>query len=127
MNKNDNLEKIEVDSTNYLSTHTARFVIPCIFLLALGVGNVTVGTFKYEQYDEIVKELESRPKTQYSDLNISPLLRLKSTIDSPPRLLAQEKKAQARRDFYQVVQFGGRVFLALGGIYFLAFLLTRIR
>ncbi len=113
------------EDQNTALSSKARFLVPCFFLLALGIGNLWVGQFKYEQYDEIVKELEGRLKTVNPEDRLSPLQRLKFTIDSPPRLLAQEKKAQARRDFYQVVQFGGRVFIALGGIYFLAFLLSK--
>jgi hypothetical protein len=106
---------------------SARFLVPCFFLLALGIGNITVGTFKYEQYDEIIKDLESRPPSNSVEDTVSPLQRLKSTIDTPPRSLAHEKKAQARKDFYQLVLFGGRVFLAMGGIYFIAFLLNKFR
>lgn len=106
---------------------SAKFIIPCFFLLALGIGNITVGTFKYEQYDEIIKDLESRPANISVNDTFSPLQRLKSTIDTPPRSLAHEKKAQARKDFYQLVLFGGRVFLAMGGIYFIAFMLNKFR
>jgi hypothetical protein len=119
-------DTIFTEEQNPPRSRTARFLVPCFFLLALGAGNVWVGQFKYEQYDEIVKALEQKSSSINSESHISPLQRLKSTIDSPPRLLAQERKAQARRDFYQVVQFGGRVFIALGGIYFLAFLLSRL-
>jgi hypothetical protein len=119
-----NITNNQLENTTVSS---ARFLVPCFFLIALGIGNITVGSFKYEQYDEIIKDLESKPENVAFIETVSPLQRLKSTIDTPPRSLAHEKKAQARKDFYKLVLFGGRVFLTMGGIYFIAFVLNKFR
>lgn len=122
--ENQKTEKIKSGS-GYKNINKARFIIPGLFLLALGIGNMIVGQFKYEQYDEILKELEAQDQFTNDEDRPSPLQRLKSTIDTNPHSLALIQKAQARRDFYQLVRFGGRVFLSLSILYFFAYALTR--
>jgi len=112
-------------SIAHKNINKARFIIPGLFLLALGIGNLIVGQFKYEQYDEILKDLETQEQFTSEEERPTPLQRLKSTIDTTPHSLALIQKAQARRDFYQLVRFGGRVFLSLSILYFFAYALTR--
>lgn len=96
-----------------------HFLVPALFLLALGMGNMIVGHYKYQQYTEIMidldkKEIKEEPK------NLSPLQKLRFASDSSPKLLALKQKAEARRDFYQLVSFSGKIFLAISALFFIA-------
>ena len=92
----------------------------------LGIGNILLGSFKYEQYQDTLKEntlliddssLMDESKPEEKDL--SPLRRLKYTDHQSSRILALIRKAEARRDLYSLVIYGGKIFLLIS-----SFLLT---
>ena len=103
-----------------------RFFIPALFLIALGVGNIIVGHFKYEQYTEVLISLEKQ-NIKEEPKNLSPLQKLKYASDSTPKLIALKNKAEARRDLYQLVSFSGKIFLALSILFLIAMLSFRSR
>lgn len=95
-------------------------------MAVLGIGNILLGSFKYEQYQNTLEEntqiiddasLYADSKADQKDL--SPLQRLKSTDHQSSRILALIRKAEARRDLYSLVIYGGKVFLLIS-----SFLLT---
>lgn len=85
-------------------------------MAVLGIGNILLGSFKYEQYEEVLinsqeELLRSDPQKVSNSSKLSPLQRLKNTENSSSRLLALARKAEARRDLYSLVIYGGKVFL----------------
>ena len=95
--------------------HPARFLVPTIFLVVLGVGNIFVGTFKFEQYQQVVHELEEiRPALDL--LETSPMKRIHLAEQAETNLFKQRERAKARLDLYGMVIFTGQLFLGLSGI-----------
>lgn len=103
----------------------SKFYIPGLFLLALGLGNVIVGGMRVSQYEAVLVEL--------SDLNRAPageatsaLNRIQTLKKSSDRLADRRDRSQAKRDFYLLVIYGGKVLGGLGtillGISLIAFL-----
>ena len=91
-------------------------LIPGIFMAVLGIGNILLGSFKYEQYEEVLltnqaELLNSNFQQTNNFSKLSPLQKLKNTENSSSRLLALVRKAEARRDLYSLVIYGGKVFL----------------
>ncbi len=101
-----------------------KFLIPALFLIALGVGNMLVGHFKLQQYNELLTKLDSQD-IEEEPKDLSPLQRLKYASDSSPKLLALRQKAEARRDLYQLVSYSGKIFLALSLLFLVALLINR--
>lgn len=91
---------------------SVKFVLPGIFLLLLGIGNIAVGHYKGEQYNQVLEEL-SEPHPSANLVNASPLRRIEFVRHSANRLSQRQSKARARRDFYQLVTFGGKSFVGL--------------
>ncbi|HMO18665.1 MAG TPA: hypothetical protein PKA63_11590 [Oligoflexia bacterium] len=104
---------------------SARFLVPGYFLLILGLGNLIIGHYKLAQYNEVLQELAISGYDQEPDPNLSPLQRLKSDSNLSIGSIAYQKKAEGRRDFYSLVNFGGQVFLSLSLLYFIAYGLSR--
>ena len=101
-----------------------KFLLPGMFLFLLGVGNIGVGLYKGAQYQEVLKELaetQSSPKLTPA----SPLLRLEYTKQTVTRLYQRQSKAKARKDFYELVTFGGKVFVMLSLVLILASMMVR--
>ena len=89
-----------------------RFILPGIFLLVLGAGNIGVGVFKGKQYEEVLQELSVlRPSPAL--VTSSPLKRIQVAKQTATRLHQRESKARARIDFYHLVEYGGKVFITL--------------
>ncbi len=96
----------------------ARFVVPSIFLLLIGIGNLWVGIEKKDQYDQVLRELASlRPVAEI--INTSPISRIQLSEYTEERLYQRQEKARARIDLYRLVIFNGKVFLALSLLSFL--------
>ena len=90
----------------------ARFVLPSLFLLLIGIGNLWVGIEKLDQYNQVLRELSSlRPVTDI--INSSPISRIQLSEYTEERLYQRQEKARARLDLYRLVIFNGKVFLAL--------------
>ena len=97
---------------------TMKLVIPGLFLLILGTGNIAVGKFKSRQYQEVLLQLSDlEPSTTL--INASPLRRVQIAKRSESRLYQRQTKAKNRRDFYEVVTFGGKVFASISLLFLL--------
>ena len=92
-----------------------KYVLPGLFLLALGLGNLSVGHFKRLQYEEVLQELSTLELSPKLD-NSSPLARIQVAHTTATRVYQRKAKARARRDFYELVLFGGKLFLLLGSV-----------
>lgn len=105
------------------SKRTLRLLVPSLFLLVLGVGNLIVGQYKYSQYSELLVELEKQITTE-PPKNLSPLQKLQYANQYSPKSVALKNKAGARRDFYTLVSFSGKIFLALSAAFFSVLILN---
>lgn len=90
----------------------SRLVMPSLFLLVLGAGNIGVGTYKSYQYQDVLDAL-SLQEPQASLITTSPLRRLQLERLAADRSYHRQEQATAKRDFYRLVSFGGEVFVAL--------------
>lgn len=90
-------------------------LIPGVFLLLLGLGNIVVGTYKGNEYEEVLLELDRASGTESTDvlINASPLRRVQLSRQARERIYQRQRHAQARRDFYRLVVAGGNVFVLL--------------
>jgi hypothetical protein len=103
-----------------------KFLLPGIFLLALGLGNLSVGAFKGRQYEEVLAELSVMEPT--SELvNASPLSRVQLAKTTADRLSERQRKARARRDLYELVSFGGKVLVSISVVLLACGLLLHYR
>ncbi len=107
-------------------TRIMRFVVPGIFLFVLGVGNILVGTFKGNQYEQVLAELASAGELP-ALADASPLRRIQLATQTVSRLYQRQDKARAKLDFYRLVASGGRVFVALSFIFLLIGLVRYIK
>ncbi len=101
------------------------FLLPGLFLLLLGVGNIVVGNYKVEQYKQVVANLgtlELPPVLQKA----SPLRRIQLAKLTESRTYQRRKTAVARLDFYHLVSFGGQVFASLSLPFLLIGVLIRL-
>ncbi len=110
-----------------------KLLLPGIFLLVLGIGNISVGTFKGAQYQQVLNELSVMERTQ-DNIQPSPLARFQLSGESAVRADQRLRKARARRDFYELVTFGGKgfvcfslVLLVLAGLFHYSELTRRSR
>ena len=93
---------------------TAFLLIPGTFLFILGLGNIAVGDLKYQQYKQVIIELESKEKSFNSEmLKASPLRRLQLEQESANRTDQRLEKSIARANLYRLVYIGGKIFLAI--------------
>jgi hypothetical protein len=92
------------------------FLLPFLFTLILGLGNLVIGKYKTIQYAEVLSEISgsSDPDTitALSTEDMSPMQRLKYSGDKTAKVYAMIRKAERRRDMYQMVTYGGKIFLA---------------
>ncbi len=80
--------------------------------MTLGMGNFIVGTLKLTQYQEVTQELKAiRPSEGM--FHLSPLRRLQLVNDSEYRLFQRKQFADTRKDFYRLIKFGGKIFMAV--------------
>lgn len=99
-----------------------KFIVPGLFLLVLGIGNISVGTFKGDQYEQVLAELSAQEST-LGAANASPLRRIQLATQAASRLYQRQERAQAKLDFYNLVATGGKVFAALSLVFLFAGLL----
>ena len=94
------------------------FILPAVFLLIMGIGNLSIGVYKRSQYESTIRDLSlEKPKTKLLD-NASPLRRIEYEKTTANRLNKRQARAKGRRDFYRLVSFGGIFFIALSFIFF---------
>ena len=101
------------------------FLLPGLFLLLLGAGNIVVGNYKAEQYKQVVANLGS-PELPPVLQKASPLRRIRIAKLTESRTYQRRKTAVARLDFYLLVTFGGQVFASLSLPFLLVGLAIRI-
>lgn len=106
-------------------------LIPGIFMAILGIGNIVLGTFKYEQYEEVVVDnkltlSKSRSQVNTHINNLSPLQRLKNTENTSSRMLHLLRKAETRRDLYSLVIYGGKILLILSSLLLIGAIFKKI-
>lgn len=94
------------------------FILPGIFLLILGIGNLIVGHFKGSQYDKVILELSVEKSGTELLHNASPMRRIQYEKTTANRLDERQNKAKARKDFYTLVSLGGKLFVALALVFF---------
>ena len=102
-----------------------KIIVPGIFLLLLGVGNIYVGIERGTLAQAALSELsglEPLPKLVSS----SPLMRLQLKELSTEKLYQKRKAALSRITFYRLVELGGRVFVMLSLICLLAGVSARL-
>ena len=103
-----------------------KFLLPGLFLLLLGIGNISVGVYKGQQYEQVLEELKQRnPRLEL--VNASPMRRIHFARNTANRLYQRQNKAKQRLDFYRLVALGGTIFLALGIPLLVVGLLLRLR
>lgn len=102
-----------------------RCILPAIFLITLGAGNLGVGLYKEDQYQQVVDDLSKETVIQHLD-NASPLTRIRLGEEKARRLDQRRKQALARVDFYRMVVFGGKIFIALSLPFFVYAALERL-
>lgn len=89
-----------------------KFLLPGLFLLILGLGNIAVGEYRSQQYDGVVMDLSVLEATAEASF-ISPLKRIQQSKETPDRLYQRQKSARAKRDLYEIVIFGGQIILGM--------------
>ena len=95
-----------------MSFKPARLYLPGVFLLLVGIGNMIVGTYKAQQYRQVVDAL-STIEASASLENASPLRRMQIARLSADRQYQRRKTASSRLSFYYLVSFGGKLFAGL--------------
>jgi hypothetical protein len=103
-----------------------KLILPGLFLLTLGAGNFGVGSFKSREYQQVLQDLSVLESSAVIK-NASPLRRVQVAKVSADRLSARLSKAQHRRDFYNLVQFGGKCIIALSFVFLLPGLILSLR
>lgn len=101
------------------SLKAIKLFLPAIFLLVLGLGNIAVGSFKQQQYEDVLKELRLGP-SDIALVNVSPMRRIQMNRHSEDRNVDRLKQAQVRRDLYHLVILGGTSMVAVGSMLLLA-------
>lgn len=96
-----------------MSLRPAHFFLPAFFLLALGLGNIGVGSYKMEEYEQVAKELALLEPSQ-GLVHASPLQRIQLASDNADRILLRQRHVNARKEYYRLVSFGGKLLLYLG-------------
>ena len=91
-----------------------KFILPGIFLLILGAGNIYIGSSKVSEYQTVLIELEKQQPSNFK--NTSPLKRLRLAEQSANRIYQRLGEAKDRISFYKLVVFGGKCFFVLGAI-----------
>jgi hypothetical protein len=86
-------------------------LLPGIFLLSLGIGNIAVGWYKAEQYEQVLIELSDTRSPPL--INASPLRRIQLANKTLQRSYQRQVKSQARLDFYRLVTYGGEIFVCI--------------
>ncbi len=103
-----------------------KLLLPGVFLLVLGIGNVSVGAMKQNQYQGVLKELAVRaPETQL--INASPLRRIQLAKLTATRNYERIKHARSREDFYAIVVLGGKAFISISLLLFFSAAVIRLK
>lgn len=102
-----------------------RFLLPALFLLVLGTGNIYVGMYKEMQYKQVYEELSVLGPSPDID-DSSALTRLESFRQTNQRYAERQLEAKDRLQHYRLVTFGGKAFIAMSIVLLSAALLFQI-
>lgn len=83
------------------------------FFLALGCGNMLVGSLKGSEYSTVAQEL-ALMEPFLSEAKTPAMIRIEKSRHTSERLLQRQKKASMRRDLYHLVFVGGRLLSITG-------------
>ena len=100
-----------------------KFILPGLFLLVLGAGNIYIGSSKVNEYQNVLIELEKQQPSNFK--NTSPLKRLRLAEQSTDRIFQRIGEAKDRISFYTLVVFGGKCFFAIGVVLLLISLFVK--
>ncbi len=104
------------------SVRPMKFFLPAVFLLVLGLGNITVGYYKEWQYRQVYEELnELEPNSKMS----SALGRIQAVPQTKDRREQRQLEATERRNLYQMVGFGGKALVFVSLLLFSAAAIAR--
>ena len=91
-----------------------KLLVPGLFLLILGLGNLFVGLYKAAEYRAVLADLNPTAANEAPVLvNVSPLRRIQMAKVAETRSYQRRNKAQGRYDFYRLVVFGGQAFISV--------------
>lgn len=108
---------------NYSKLKPSQLLLPALLMILLGSGNIFVGQRKINEYGTRLKTLPQL--SAGTKLNrLPPLARLELMRDKRAQLYQERFKAEQRTEYYQLVAFGGKVFISIG--FFLIFLTLAI-
>ena len=96
-----------------------KYLVPGVFLLTLGLGNIVVGQYKSSQYQEILAEISAQDeiRNQVTAEITSSFRRLKMSSPAQEKLNQKIKSSKQRLSFYQLVKLGGVFFIMLSCIF----------
>lgn len=98
--------------------------MPGIFIFVLGVGNLSVGHYKHQEYTEVFQRLNS---TEFKQGEAKlPLARIEADRDVKRRSLDRLSKVQQRREFYSILHAIGKCLTVLGVVFVSTAFLLRI-
>ena len=103
-----------------------KLLLPAIFLLVLGIGNLLVGYYKEWQYSQVYQELIELEPTQ-TKLKSGSLDRIQTTKTSKDRRKQHQLEAYERLNLYKLVSFGGKVFIGVSLLMFYLSLLNHYK
>jgi hypothetical protein len=107
------------------SLRPMKLLLPAVFLLILGLGNIGVGIQKRDQYQEVIEELtELRPTEALTPT--SPLIKFQQELQSADRNTQYRKQAEDRKEFYSLIAYGGFLILLLSALLFVGALGLKI-
>ena len=88
-----------------------KFLLPGLFLLLLGFGNLVIGTQKQAEYEVVLTEIALEDPA--SDSAFTPLKRIQGVEQLTEKNYQRRKTAASRRDYYRFVAYGGKVMLGI--------------
>lgn len=103
-----------------------KLFLPGIFLLVLGIGNITVGVLKQNQYKRVIEEIAAEQPALELD-RASPIQKIQLAKEIADRTYQRSHLANSRVEFYQLVAIGGKIMLAISVVILLLALGLLIR
>ena len=102
-----------------------KLLLPALFLFVLGLGNISVGTYKEWQYRQVYEELTVLEASPEFGAALG-LNRLQNFQENNDRYLQGQVEARDRRQFYRLVAFGGKVLIGVSIIFLATALLFQV-
>ncbi len=100
-----------------------KLLLPAIFLLVLGIGNLWVGYFKERQYELVYEELR---KLESSTSSSTPINTPETNQNIAERHARRKREVEERQGFYSLVSFGGKAICSLSLLLFTAAIASQL-